>query len=114
VQFIVSTHSPLVAQAADANGIFVLPSQDEAERKPRRLDAHEVQKIKLKQAEKTLLGTAFGLTTTRSQWAMDQIEKWKRLNAKKQADIPLSPGETKALRELKVQMDIAFEQNEAT
>ena len=26
IQFIVSTHSPLIAQAADVNGVFVLPS----------------------------------------------------------------------------------------
>lgn len=109
VQFIVSTHSPLVAQAADPNGIFVLPSQDDMGREPRRLDSHEFDRLRLRQAEKTLLGTAFGLKTTRSKWANDRIEEWKLLNAKKRAGANLSTGEERDLVELKLQMEIAYD-----
>lgn len=37
IQFLVTTHSPLVAQAADPNGVFVLPSQSDIGREPRAL-----------------------------------------------------------------------------
>lgn len=111
VQFIVSTHSPLVAQAADPNGVFVLPSQDEVGRLPRRLDEHEYEKLRLRRAEKTLLGTAFGLRTTRSKWANDRIAEWKRLNAKSKSGAHLSPSETTHLSELQVQMHTAFDES---
>lgn len=109
VQFIVSTHSPLVAQAADPNGIFVLPSQDDIGRLPRRLDEHEFDRLRLRQAEKTLLGTAFGLKTTRSKWANDRIEAWKLLNAKKKAGANLSASEEDDFVELQQQMVIAYD-----
>ena len=109
VQFIVSTHSPLVAQAADPSGIFVLPSQDDTGRVPRRLDEHEFEQIKLRRAEKTLLGAAFGLKSARSKWANDRIEAWKLLNAKKKAGVNLSGAEEKEFIHLHEQMAIAFE-----
>lgn len=109
VQFIVSTHSALVAQAADPNGVFVLPSQDDVGRQPRQLDAHEYEKIKLRKAEKTLLGSAFGLKTTRSKWANDRIAEWKTIQAKNVAGVTLSGSEAKAFEELKGQMEIAYD-----
>jgi energy-coupling factor transporter ATP-binding protein EcfA2 len=109
VQFIVSSHSPLIAQAADPHGVFVLPSQEDIGRKPRMLADHEYQLLKLSKAEKTLLGTAFGLHTTRSKWATDRITKWQQLNAKTRSGAPLSADETAELEDLKRQMDIVFE-----
>ena len=109
VQFIVSTHSPMVAQAADPNGIFVLPSQDDLGRAPRRLDQHEYELIRLRRAEKTLLGAAFGLHDTRSKWANDQIAAWQRLDAKSRSNNGLSVGERKQLTHLHEQMQIAYD-----
>jgi predicted ATPase len=109
VQFLVSTHSPLVAQAADPNGIFVLPLQDEPEREPRPLTHEEYEKIRWGRAEKTLLGVAFGLKSTRSRWANKQIEYWQRLNAKKKAEAELSPKEEKTYKELYGQLQMALE-----
>jgi energy-coupling factor transporter ATP-binding protein EcfA2 len=109
VQFLVSTHSPLVAQAADPNGIFVLPSPTDIDREPRALDELEANKIRLGCAEKTLLGAAFGLKTARSAWAVQQIERWKKLNAKKLAKASLSSREKKDHAELRKQMELAFE-----
>ena len=109
VQFLVTTHSPLVAQAADPNGVFVLPSQSDLDRKPRALDPDEFEKLRLGKAEKTLLGTAFGLKTVRSLWANQQIESWKRLNAKSKAGAPLTKGENKEFERLRQQMALAFE-----
>ncbi|MBI5751259.1 MAG: AAA family ATPase [Hydrogenophilales bacterium] len=114
VQFLVTTHSPLVAQAADPNGVFVLPSQTDLNREPRPLDADELEKLRLGNAVKTLLGTAFGLNKTRSYWANQQIEQWKLLNAKAKSGAPLSKQETKKYEHLREQMNLAFERDPET
>ncbi len=109
VQFLVTSHSPLVAQAADPNGVFVMPSQSEIGREPRALEPAELEKLRLGRAEKTLLGTAFGLQTVRSRWANQQIERWRRLNAKHKSGASLTREEITELQDLKNQMDLAFE-----
>ena len=118
VQFIVTTHSPLVAQAADENGVFVLPSLDDGlERQPRRLDPHECERLRMGKAEKTLLGTAFGLNNTRSQWANERIRRWRtewqRLDAKRRAVGQLSAQEENRHRELRTQLEIALDDEAA-
>ncbi|MFM2056608.1 MAG: hypothetical protein RLY71_993 [Pseudomonadota bacterium] len=110
IQFIVTTHSPLVAQAADENGIFVLPAQDDLNREPRRLATHEYEMIRLGKAEKTLLGTAFGLKNTRSKWANDRIHQWKRLDAKRQSGARLTAQEKNQLVALQGQIDMTFDE----
>jgi len=109
IQFLVGTHSPLIAQAADPNGIFVLPLQDDLELKPRRLNADECEKIRLGKAEKTLLGVAFGLKDTRTPWANKQIAKWEKMSAKKKAGGKFGAQEEKQFKELHRQMNLAFE-----
>lgn len=109
IQFLVSSHSPLIAQAADPNGLFVLPLQDDVDRKPRQLSEKEYERIRWGRAEKTLLGVAFGLRTTRSKWANQQVELWKRLDAKKRAGASLKKEEAADYRELKKQLDFALE-----
>ncbi|MBI5898559.1 MAG: AAA family ATPase [Rhodocyclales bacterium] len=114
VQFLVTTHSPLVAQAADPNGVFVLPSQSDLNREPRPLDSDEFEKLRLGKAEKTLLGTAFGLKSVRSHWANQRIEQWKRLNAKSKAGARFTMTETKEFEHLRQQMALAFEREPET
>jgi len=109
IQFLVTTHSPLVAQAANDGGIFALPMQGEKGRDPRKLSGQEADKIRLGMAEKTLLGDAFGLRSTRSAWALEQIERWKRLDARKKAGVRLVESEQRELRRLSEQMRLAFE-----
>ena len=104
IQFFVTTHSPLVVQAADPGGIFVLPMPGEANRVARRLDEHEYKKIVLGRAEKVLLGEAFNLNHTRGQWAINQIETWKKLTAKKTAGVRLSPQENQEFVALQEEM----------
>ncbi len=111
IQFIVSTHSPLIAQAADPNGVFVLPSHEDEGREPRRLDEHEYQMLRLRRAEKTLLGSAFGLNSTRSKWANERIAQWQLLNAKTKSGVPLSQDEDSEYQMLTEQMKIVFEPN---
>ena len=108
VQFFVTSHSPLIVQAADPNGIFILPLPTE-KRAPRRLDGHEYERIRLGRAEKVLLGEAFNLRTTRGEWASKQIARWQELNAKKQAGQALSRVETENYRTLEQQMELTFE-----
>lgn len=109
IQFLIGTHSPLIAQAADPNGIFVLPLQDDLSREPRRLEADEYEKIRLGKAEKTLLGVAFGLRDTRTAWANKRIADWKRLSAKRKAGVILSSQEQRDIQELEQQMRLVFE-----
>lgn len=110
VQFFVTTHSPLVAQAADQNGVFLLPSSGDLAVEPHQLDADQTERLRLGRAEKTLLGVAFGLKTVRSNWANTQIQKWKVLNAKKKAGVNLTRGESSEMDLLSKQMGIIFEQ----
>ncbi|HEY1498171.1 MAG TPA: AAA family ATPase [Acidobacteriaceae bacterium] len=109
VQFFVTTHSPLVAQAADPNGAFLLPSSVDLSSEPRPLTDDEIERLRLGHAEKTLLGVAFGLKTARSRWALGQIEKWKRLNAKAKSGVQLAKQEVTELGALKREMELAFE-----
>lgn len=109
LQFLVSTHSPLVAQAADPNGIFLLPLQDEMDREPRALTEQEYERVRWGSAHKTVLGVAFGLKSTRSQWANQQIRTWQRLESKRRSGSPLSPDENAEHLRLKTQIRMAFD-----
>ena len=109
IQFFVTTHSPLVAQAADPNGVFLLPSPTDSNTEARPLNSEEIDRLRLGRAEKTLLGVAFGLRTVRSGWANKMIERWKVLNAKTKAGVPLAPVEAEDLENLKKQMVLVFE-----
>lgn len=108
IQFLVSSHSPLIAQAADPNGLFVLPLHDD-DREPRALTAQEFEKIRWGRAEKTLLGVAFGLRTTRSKWANLQVARWKKLDAKKRSGGSLKKDEAAEYKKLKKQMEFALD-----
>lgn len=110
IQFFVTTHSPLVVQAADPGGIYVLPMPGEKDRSARRLDDHEFKKIVLGRAEKVLLGEAFNLHDTRGQWALNQIDKWKELTAKQKAGVTLSKSENTQMRLLGEDMRLVFEE----
>ncbi len=109
VQFLVSTHSPLVAQSADPNGVFVLPLQNDVHNKPRAMDHSEYERLIMGKAEKTLLGTAFGLQTTRTLQAQQRIARWQELDSKKRA-VSLSTGERKEYSSLKKDMEIVFQE----
>lgn len=112
VQFIVTTHSPLVAQAADAESLFALPLQDDAGRKPRQLTETETERIRLGRAEKTLLGAAFGLSTSRTSWANEQIREWQKLDAKQRAHQKLTPAEAKKYSHIQKFMEFDADSDE--
>ncbi len=114
IQFLVSTHSPLIAQAADENGLFILPAQGDFESEPRPASPEELERIRLGTAFQTLMESAFGLYTTRSPWASDQIEHWQKLNAMEKAGVELTPNERQEHTELRRQMGVAFRESNTT
>lgn len=109
IQFLVSSHSPLIAQAADPNGLFILPLQNDHNTKPRPASEVEYEKIRWGSAHKTILGMAFGLDSTRTRWAAQQLAKWQNLNAKKKAGVTLSRGEQEDYQTLNKQIELALD-----
>lgn len=96
IQFIVTTHSALVCQAADLNGIFHLPSPG-SERKPFQLSEEDYWSVVRSRADEVLLSPAFGLTQTRSPRAVEARQGYARLKAKKKS-VGLTIDEEKQLR----------------
>jgi hypothetical protein len=109
IQFLVSSHSPLIAQSADENGLFILPLQGDTQGEPRPASEVEYEKIRWGTAHKTVLGVAFGLKSTRTQWASQQLKRWQELNAKKKAGARMSAIETKVFKEIHKQLEIALD-----
>lgn len=109
IQFLVSSHSPLIAQAADPNGLFILPLQNDHDSLPRAATEAEYERIRWGTAHKTVLGVAFGLQSTRTKWAASQLTRWQELNAKKKAGAPLSAQEQLAHKRLHQQIELALD-----
>lgn len=109
IQFIVSTHSPLVVQAADPNGVFVLPMPGEESGLLRKLSGEESDRVRFGRAEKTLLGQAFGLQSTRSKWAVAQIEEYRRMSGLQRAGRLTDAREQSRFQDLKLTMQRQFE-----
>jgi len=80
VQFIVTTHSPLVCQAADGGRIYHLPQPGTGE--PFLLERYDYERIVAGRADEILLTPAFGLPHTRSPQAVRARERLARLKAK--------------------------------
>lgn len=93
VQFLVTTHSPLICQAADPNGLFVLPEpgSDDA---PRAMTEDEYHRVITSRPDTILLTPAFGLEYTRSPQVAHGRAELSRLSAKRRSGISLSPDET--------------------
>lgn len=101
IQFLVTTHSPIICQAADPNGLFVLPEPGSSQ-EPRALSHDEYQRIIASRPDTILLTPAFGLQNTRSPRAVQARADYSRLNAKRNAGAELSEQETETLQQLKL------------
>lgn len=84
VQFLVTSHSPIILQAADPNGLFVLPEPGSGD-EPRRLSDEEYRKIVASTVDTALLSEALGLQNTRSDEAVESRSSYSELIAKKHA-----------------------------
>ena len=91
IQFLVTTHSPIICQAADPNGIFRLPQPGGNDR-PRPLSEEEYLKVRASRPD-TILLTAFGMQNTRSPLAIEKRAELAKLRAKKRAGAKLSDQE---------------------
>lgn len=89
IQFLVTSHSPLICQAADEKGLFVLP-QPASGKAPRQLDDEEYRKVIASRPDTILLTPAFGLQNTRSPVAVEKRARLSRLEAKKRAGAHLT------------------------
>jgi hypothetical protein len=98
-QFLVTTHSPIILQAADPNGLFVLPEPG-SEEKPRSLTQDEYQKVIASRPDSILLSPAFGLQNTRSEPVVEKRARYSHLQAKKRAGGKLSATEAHELMDL--------------
>lgn len=92
IQFLVTTHSPLVCQAADPNGLFVLPEPGSATN-PRPLSDEEYRLVIASRPDTILLSPAFGLQNTRSPRAVEGRAELAKLEAKKRAGGSLTTDE---------------------
>lgn len=99
LQFIVTTHSPIICQAADPNGLFVLPEPGSG-KIPRALSEQEYLRVITSRPDTILLSPAFDLQNTRSPEAVKARSAYDRLKAKQRAVGILSAQELQQLEEL--------------
>jgi hypothetical protein len=92
IQFLVTTHSPIICQAADTNGLFVLPEPASGD-SPRPLTREDYQKVIASRPDTILLTPAFGLQNTRSPRAVAARAEYAQLQAKKRAGARLTAKE---------------------
>lgn len=97
VQFLVTTHSPLVCQAASPQGLFHLPEPGSSA-VPRQLSNEEYQKVIASKPDTILLTSAFGLESTRSDLAVAKRQRYSELKAKQRSGASLTGAEKKELQ----------------
>lgn len=101
IQFLVTTHSPLICQAADPNGLFVLPEPG-SDDLPRPLPEDEYKRVIASRPDTILRTSAFGLQNTRSPLAIEKRAELARLEAKKRAGAKLTREELQKERQLQL------------
>lgn len=101
IQFLVTTHSPIICQAADENGLFVLPEPG-GDEKPRALTQQEYNTVITSRPDTILLTAAFGLQNTRSPRAVQGRAEYSKLMAKQRAGAKLSKDEQAKAKQLQL------------
>ena len=100
IQFIVTSHSPLICQAADPNGMFVLPEPGSDE-PARALTPEEYQEVISSRPDTILRSAAFGLQNTRSPVAVEARSAYADLRTKQRAGGKLTKTELAELERLR-------------
>jgi hypothetical protein len=98
IQFIVTTHSALICQAADENLIYHLPPPGAASA-PNRITGPEYWKIVRSKPDVIYLSPAFEMKYTRSPRAVQARKKLAELRAKEHAGV-LSEAENREMQQL--------------
>lgn len=99
IQFIVTTHSPIVCQAADDGRIYHIPSPSSNE-KPFQLSVADFESVIAGKPDQILLSPAFALEHTRSPRAVQARERRASLKAKQAAAGDLNRDERQEFEEL--------------
>jgi predicted ATP-binding protein involved in virulence len=84
VQFIVTTHSPIICQAADERSIFHLPTPGSGE-EPFQIRDEDYKKIITSKLDAIYVSPAFGMQYTRSPRSVRARREYARLQAKRHA-----------------------------
>ena len=92
IQFIVTTHSAWICQAADPRGLFHLPAPG-ADDQPRQLSDEDYRTIIASKPNEIYLGPAFDMRQTRSPRAVQACKRLDQLYAKKKAKGRLTEAE---------------------
>lgn len=92
IQFIVTSHSPIICQAADENGLFVLPNPGSGGQL-RALSQDEYWQVVSSKSDTILRSPAFGLDNTRSPRAVAARADYADLQAKRNAGLALNEEE---------------------
>ena len=108
IQFLVTTHSPIICQAADPNGLFVLPEPG-SNAEPYPLSDDEYRKVIASRPDTILLTSAFGMQNTRSPRAVEGRAEFAKLEAKKRAGARLTKDEKKRAEQLQLFADTGEE-----
>lgn len=98
IQFIVTTHSAIICQAADENMIYHLPPPG-SKSKPNQIKAEEYWKIVRSKPDVIYLSQAFDMQFTRSPLAVRSRKRFAELSAKAHAGV-LTEAETKEKQQL--------------
>ncbi len=101
IQFLVTTHSPIICQAADPNGLFVLPEPGSAV-PPAALSEQDYKKVIASRPDTILLTPAFGLQNTRSPRAVEGRAELAGLQAKRRAGAKLTKDEQAKEKQLEL------------
>lgn len=101
IQFLVTSHSPIICQAADDNGLFVLrePGSDAL---PRALTSEEYRHVIASRPNTILLGPAFGLQNTWSPRAVKARAEFAKIESKRRAGAALTKEETGRVAQLRL------------
>ncbi|AGX87363.1 AAA family ATPase [Candidatus Symbiobacter mobilis] len=101
IQFLVTTHSPIICQAADENGLFVLPEPGSMAT-PCALSTDEYKKVIASRPDTILLTAAFGMQNTRSPRAVAGRAEYAKLMAKQRAGGKLTKEEQGKVHQLQL------------
>lgn len=82
IQFIVTTHSAIICQAADEHGLFHLPAPG-TDREPYRVSEDDRKAVARGTLDAVYLSPAFNLEYTRSPLAVRRREEYARLQSKR-------------------------------
>jgi hypothetical protein len=103
IQFLVTTHSPLICQAADPGGLFHLPSPG-SEHCPFQLKEDDYLHVIMSPPDEIYISPAFSLTQIHSPGAMEKRYRHAQLRAKVNAGVA-SPEDKKELAQLNLFTD---------